>query len=180
MVKNPKVVAVGECGLDFFHAKKEEDFERQEKLFLDQIEFALEHDKPIMIHSREAYGELLDTLEPLVEKHGNKLRGDVHFFAGDLETAKRFVKIGFTLSFTGVITFAQSYDEVIKNIPLESIMSETDAPFVAPVPYRGKRNEPSYVQEVVKKIALIRGEDLEIVSKTLISNAQRVFGSNIA
>ena len=175
LVSHPKVVAIGECGLDFFHAKKEEDFKRQEKLFLDQIEFALEHDLPIMIHSREAYNELLDILEPLVEKHGDKLRGDVHFFAGDLPTALRFIKIGFTLSFTGVITFAQSYDEVIKNIPLESIMSETDSPFVAPVPYRGKRNEPSYVQEVVKRLAEIRGEDLEMVREILINNAERVF-----
>jgi len=184
LVKHPKVVAIGECGLDFFRTPRSlgevgqidpEDFERQKKLFLDQINFAVQHDFPIMIHARDAYGELLEILEPLKETLGEKLRGDVHFFAGDLETAKRFIKVGFTLSFTGVITFTHDYDEVIKNIPLESIMSETDAPYVAPVPYRGKRNEPSYVSEVVKRIALIRGEDFEMVQKALIQNAERVF-----
>ncbi len=175
LVKNPKVVAIGECGLDYFHAKKEEDKERQDKLFLDQIEFAIEYDKPIMIHSRDAYDDLLNILEPLAKIHGEKLRGNVHFFAGTLSEAQRFFAINFTISFTGVITFARNYDDVIKNSPLEMIMSETDAPFVAPAPYRGKRNEPSYVQEVVKKIAEIRGEDEEIVGETLIKNAKRVF-----
>ncbi len=175
LVKNPKVVAIGECGLDFFHAKKEEDFERQEKLFLDQIHFALENDKPIMVHSRDGYEELLEILEPLKDKYGGKLRGNVHFFAGSLEIAQRFWNINFTTSFTGVITFARQYDEVIKNAPIEMLMSETDAPFVAPAPYRGKRNEPAFVEEVVKKIAEIRGEDLEMVKKALLSNAERVF-----
>jgi TatD DNase family protein len=182
LVKHPKVVAIGECGLDFFHADKNDDNEksRQEKLFLDQIEFALEYDKPIMIHSRDAYLELLELLEPLVKSNGEKLRGNVHFFAGDLEIAKRFINIGFTLSFTGVITFARTYDEVIKNIPLDMMMSETDSPYVSPVPYRGKRNEPSYVQEVVKKIAEIRGEDIKMVEKTLLDNASRVFNISLA
>ncbi len=170
-----RVVAIGECGLDFFHADKIEDFERQKELFMEQIEFALEHDKPIMIHSRNAYQELLDILEPLREIHGEKLRGDVHFFAGNVDEAKRFVNIGFSLSFTGVITFTHDYDEVIKSIPLEFIMSETDAPFVAPTPYRGKRNEPAYVAEVVKKIAEIRGEDVEVVKEALFQNAVRLF-----
>lgn len=175
LVKHPKVVAVGETGLDFFHSSKEEDYERQKKMFLEHIEFALEHDLPIMIHSRNAYIELLDILEPLKDIHGDKLRGDIHFFAGNVEEAKRFINIGFTLSFTGVITFVRDYDEVIRSIPLEFIMSETDAPFVSPAPYRGKRNEPSYVQEVVKKIAEIRGENLETVEKALVSNAYRMF-----
>ena len=175
LVVHPKVVAIGECGLDYFHAKKEEDKERQERLFLDQIEFAIEHDKPVMIHSRDAYEDILNILEPLKKIHGEKLRGDVHFFAGNLEEAQRFFNIGFTISFTGVITFARNYDAVIKNAPLEMIMSETDAPFVAPAPYRGKRNEPSYVSEIVKKIAEIRGEELEVVEKTLINNTKRVF-----
>jgi TatD DNase family protein len=180
LVKNTKVVAIGECGLDFFHVDKLEDGERQKNLFLDQINFASEHNKPLMIHSRDAYVELLEILEPLVSMRGDKLRGDVHFFAGNLEIAQRFWKIGFTTSFTGVITFARDYDEVIKNAPLNMIMSETDAPFVSPAPYRGKRNEPSYVSEVVKKIAEIRGENLEVVQSALIENAKRIFNLNIA
>ncbi len=180
LIKSSKVVAVGECGLDFFHQDKVQDFERQKALFLEQINFALAHDKPVMIHSRSAYPELLKILEPLKDIHGEKLRGNVHFFAGNLEEAKRFWDIGFTTSFTGVITFANQYDEVIKNAPIEMLMSETDAPFVAPAPYRGKRNEPSYVQEVVKKIAEIRGDDLEMVRTALLENAHRTFGISLA
>lgn len=175
LVKHPKVVAVGECGLDFFHADKAADFDRQKKLFLEHINFALEFDKPIMIHSRSAYPELLEILEPLKEIHGDKLRGNVHFFAGTLEEAKRFWVIGFTTSFTGVITFARNYDEVIKNAPLEMLQAETDAPFVAPAPYRGQRNEPAYVVEVVKKIAELRGEEEDTVRKALLENAHKLF-----
>ncbi|MBX4206503.1 TatD family hydrolase [Candidatus Parcubacteria bacterium] len=171
-----KVVAIGECGLDFFHAKKAEDYERQKALFVDQVAFALELGKPLMIHARDAYPELLEILEPLKKEHGEKLRGNIHFFAGDSATAERFFAIGFTVSFTGVITFTASYDEVIKKAPLGMIMAETDAPFVAPAPYRGKRNEPSYVKEVVRRIAEIRGEDLELVRRTLVNNALAMVG----
>lgn len=171
LVKSPKVVTIGECGLDFYHADKNVDYERQEKLFLAQIDFALNHNKPLMIHARDAYGELLAILEPLKKIHGDKLRGNIHFFAGSWEVAQRFYAIGFTTSFTGVITFTKDYDEVIKKAPLDKILSETDAPFVAPTPYRGKRNEPSYVGEVVKRMAEIRGEDLETVRNALVENA---------
>ena len=169
LVKNPKVVAIGECGFDFFHADKEKDFERQKKLFTDQIEFALKYGKPIMIHARDSYPEILE----IIEKYPG-LKGNVHFFAGTLDEAKRFIKLGFTLSFTGVITFVGAYDEVIKSVPLGSIMSETDAPFVAPAPYRGRRNEPGYVKEIVKHIAEIRRTDLEEVRQTLVGNALRM------
>lgn len=176
LARHPKVVAIGECGLDFFHQNKAAFHEKQRQLFLDQVEFALTHDLPIMIHSRDAYEELLDILEPLEKEHGAKLHGNVHFFAGDVGIARRFLNMDFTLSFTGVITFARDYDEVIKFASLDRIMSETDAPYVAPAPYRGKRNEPSYVSEVVKKIAEIRGEDFEHVRETLVNNALRMIG----
>lgn len=174
LVSHPKVVAIGECGLDFYHADKAVDYQRQERLFLDQVDFALNHDKPLMIHARDAYEELLAILEPLKKIHGEKLRGNVHFFAGNWQVAQRFFAIGFTISFTGVITFVRDYDETIKNAPIDKILSETDAPFVAPVPFRGKRNEPSYVSEVVKRIAEIRREDLEIVRERLVENALRM------
>jgi TatD DNase family protein len=182
LVVSPRVVAIGECGLDYFHADKTSATEtkRQQELFIDQIQFALRHDKPLMIHSRAAYPELLDMLEPLSREYGSRLRGDVHFFAGDVEIAKRFLNIGFTLSFTGVVTFTRDYDEVIRFAPLDMIMSETDAPFVAPKPHRGKRNEPTYISEVVKKIAEIRGEEFKTVQKTLVLNAERVFGISLA
>src|SRR3989344_2843162 len=137
LISNPKVVAVGECGMDFFHQDKLQDYERQRKLFLAQVEFAVEHDKPLMLHARNAYEEILEILEPLKNTYGDKLRGNVHFFTGSKEIARRFFNIGFTISFTGVITFTHDYDEVIKSAPLNMIMSETDAPYVSPVPYRG-------------------------------------------
>lgn len=169
-----KVVAIGECGLDFFHSSKEEDGERQEKLFRAQIDFALKNNKPLMIHARNAYPEILAILEPLKKEVGEKLRGNIHFFAGTLEEAERFWKLGFSTSFTGVITFADSYDAVIKKAPIEMLHAETDAPYVSPAPYRGKRNEPSYVRYVVERIAELRGEPLEEVRMALVKNALRM------
>lgn len=176
LIKHPKVVAIGECGMDFFHADKNTDYERQKKLFLDQISFAIAYDKPIMIHARNAYEEILQILEPFKLKHSVKLRGNAHFFAGNIDIAKRFFNIGFTISFTGVITFTHDYDEVIKSTPLNMIMSETDSPYVTPVPYRGRRNEPSFVVEVIKKIAELRGEDEEMVRVALVNNALSMIG----
>jgi TatD DNase family protein len=186
LVKNPKVVGIGECGLEYFHIDKDTTAEMQKKLFIQQIQFAIKHNKPLMLHIRssskgsfDAYDDALEILRNYKEATGpeaEKLKGNVHFFAGDKSIAKRFLDLGFTVSFTGVITFTHDYDEVIKYIPKNSIMSETDAPWVAPVPFRGKRNEPFYVVEVVKKLAEIRGEDIDILNKAIINNAKRVFG----
>ena len=176
LVKHPKMVAIGECGLDFYHVKKETDYERQKKLFIDQIDFAVAYNKSLMIHARDAYNEILEILEQLKKKYKNKLRGNVHFFTGEIDVAKRFFEIGFTISFTGVITFVRDYDEVINSAPIDMIMSETDAPFVTPDPYRGKRNEPIFVNEVVKRIAVVKGEDEEKVRATLVNNALSMLG----
>lgn len=176
LVVHPKVVAIGECGMDFHHASKFSDFERQKALFLAQIDFAIAHDKPLMIHARNAYDDILQILTSLKQQHGEKLRGNIHFFTGGMMQAQSFFALGFSLSFTGVITFVRDYDEIIKSAPLNLIMSETDSPYVAPVPYRGGRNEPAYVGEVVKRIAQIRGEDEELVRNALLANACRDFG----
>lgn len=184
--EHPRVVAIGECGIDYFRldqflGNKDAEADRQHELFEGQMELAASVDKPLMIHGRptkgsmDAYEDLLHILKNGQKKHGKKVRGNVHFFVGDLNIAKQFLDIGFTMSFTGVITFTQDYDEVIKYIPLESIMSETDAPYVAPVPYRGKRNEPSYVISTVKAIARIRGAEEDEVKKTMMRNAERAF-----
>jgi len=124
-----------------------------------------------MLHIRNAYADAHDIL-----KAHAKVKGDVHFFAGNWDTAKKFLDIGFTLSFTGVLTFTHDYDEVVKNAPLDMLLSETDAPYVTPVPYRGKRNEPLYVQEVVRAISRIRGEGMEEVSAQIMANSRRIFG----
>ncbi len=185
LIKSPKVVGIGECGLDYFFGRRsfsegdlsaEELKNKQKELFEKQIQFAIKHDKPLMLHIREAYDDALEILNNYKKEAGEKLRGNVHFFAGNKEIAKKFLDLGFTLSFTGVITFTHDYDEVIKYIPESSIMSETDAPFVAPVPFRGKRNEPSFVIEVIKKLAEIREEDFETLNKAILANAKRVFG----
>ena len=168
--KSSRVIAVGECGLDYFRADKDTKAV-QVKAFVEQIELANTLGKPLMLHIRNAYEDALE----VIKSHA-KVRGDVHFFAGDWNIAKKFLDLGFTLSFTGVITFTHDYDEVVKNTPLDMLLSETDAPYVTPAPHRGKRNEPAYVEYVVRKIAEIRGEDAEKVSTQIMANAKRVFG----
>ncbi|MDD5050906.1 MAG: TatD family hydrolase [Candidatus Pacebacteria bacterium] len=177
MLKHPKVVGIGECGLDYYHLD-EESIKIQQENFEMQIDLANEAGKPLMLHVRSnkesgksAYKDALEIL-----KARAKVKGNFHFFAGTWDEAKQILDFGYTISFTGVITFARDYDEVIKNAPLEMIMSETDAPYVSPAPFRGKRNEPAHVREVVKKIAEIRGEDYEKVRAQLAENAGRVFG----
>jgi len=175
LAKNKKVVGIGECGLDFFKTPEESAREKQISVFRAQIELALELDLPLMIHCREAYAETLAILSEYKAKEGNKLRGDFHFFAGDVETAQKILDLGFNLSFTGVITFAREYEKLVKFVPLERMFSETDCPFVTPVPNRGKRNEPLFVRDVVAKIARIRNEDSEKVRAQLLENALKFF-----
>jgi TatD DNase family protein len=180
---DPKVVAIGECGLDYYRCTPE-TIQKQKEAFIAQIELANEVGKPLMLHIRnnpesrefDAYADALALLkEHQVHPANGGARGDVHFFAGNWDDAQGYLDFGFTLSFTGVITFARNYNEVIRNTPLDMLMSETDSPYVTPVPYRGKRNEPVYVSEVVKKIAEIKGLPLEEVAQQIIRNAQRVF-----
>ena len=189
LVSNNKVVAIGECGLDYFRIKKGHGIsprdeyikDVQKKIFEQHIDLALKVGKPLMLHMRpsrgtyDAYNDALDILEHHAKVSGSKLRGNSHFFAGDVGVLRRFLDIGFTASFTGVITFAQDYDELVRYVPTDMIMAETDAPFVAPVPYRGQRNSPLYVVEVAKKIAEIRDQPLETVKTALVSNALRYF-----
>lgn len=182
-VKNKKVVAVGECGLDYYRTWNNESGtkKKQKENFERQIQFALGNNLPLMLHFRpsartmDAYEDAYEILNSKFKIHGEKLRGNSHFFAGDLDIAKKFLNIGFTLSFTGVITFADSYDEIIKYAPIDMLMSETDCPFVAPLPHRGKRSEPIYVKEVVKRIAKIKTENIERTAEILVDNSNRVF-----
>lgn len=173
LISHPKVVGVGECGLDFFRIEgdKSEYIEKQTKAFEAQIDLAVKYDKPLMIHCRDAYPEVLEILSKKKADYGDKLRGNFHFFAGTLEEAQKILDLGFNFSFTGVVTFAKQYEELVKMAPLGRIFSETDCPYVAPVPFRGHRNEPLYVSEVVKKIAEIKGLEEDFVAKTLVQNA---------
>lgn len=169
LLRHPRAIALGECGLDYY--RLEGDTKKiQQDAFVAQIEVANKVGKPLMLHIRNAYEDAI----ALLKAHAT-VRGDVHFFAGDWAIAKQFLDLGFTLSFTGVLTFTNDYHEVVKNTPLDMLLSETDAPYITPVPYRGKRNEPAHVAEVVKAIAGIKGETLEKTAATLLENAQRVF-----
>lgn len=180
LVQNEKVVGVGECGLDFSRLEDEGEKELQKNVFIKQIELALKYDKALMIHCRDAYPEVLEILEEYYEKVGDKLRVNFHFFAGTQEEAKKILDLGFYVSFTGVITFAKDYESLVKMVPLDRIMSETDCPFVAPIPYRGRRCEPVYVEEVVKKIALIKELEIDVVRKQILKNIAKFFKITIA
>ena len=175
LAQNEKVLAIGECGLDYYRVS-EDTAEKQRAAFIAQIALANEVGKPLMLHIRSGEGRnaYRDGHEILASYA--KVRGNVHFFAGSVEDSKLFLAMGYTLSFTGVITFTHDYDEVVSYAPLDMLHAETDAPYVAPVPYRGKRNEPLYVQEVVKRIAEIKGMDFEKVRAHLCDNARRLFG----
>lgn len=177
LIKNPRVVAIGECGLDY---GKEGEFDEKQKeaqkiLFGQHIDFACLHDKPIMIHARNAAEDILAILTEKKAVYGEKLRGNAHFFTGSPEEAEAYIALGFSVSFTGVVTFAREYAKTVKAVPIEHMMSETDAPFVSPMPYRGKRNEPTYVIEVVRKLAEIKGLEEEEAAKVFLKNAVAKF-----
>ncbi len=183
LATHPRVVAIGECGLDYhwpahdgWPSGEHEEKARQHELFRAQIAVAQSTKKPLMIHGRptagtmDAYNDILDILSDFPD-----IRGDVHFFVGDTAIARRFLDIGFTLSFTGVTTFTHDYDEVIRYVPADRIMAETDAPYVAPVPHRGKRNEPAFVVEIVSVLAEKRGVSRGELSSRLVANAYALF-----
>ncbi len=183
LAKNPKVVAIGECGLDFYkHANSPIDTnhtnEKQEKVFRKQIELSIEVKKPLMLHLRSGSGlsAYKEAFRIISDYDLNLTAGNLHFFAGNLEEAEPFLEKGFYFSFGGVLTITRDYDEVLSKLPIDRILSETDCPYVAPTPYRGKRNEPAYVEEVVKKIADIKKMHLEEVKNILFRNALEFFG----
>lgn len=173
LAKNPKVVAIGECGLDYYRLGTDTK-EKQTAVFLKQIELAYELKKPLMVHCRQAFADLIKILTS-ESKNLNSAPGIIHFFSGTIEDAKKLLVMGFSFTFGGVITFVRDYDEVIKYIPLDRIMLETDAPYVAPIPYRGKRNEPAYVEEVARKLVEIKNTNINTVATQTSQNAKDIF-----
>ena len=185
LFREGQVVAIGECGLDYFHIKDGEK-EKQKDAFIKQIELANELNIPLMLHLRNSEEDLSasayqDALEIL--KKYSKVKGVVHFFAGELKDALDFVDFGYYISFAGVITYPSkknnprniNVDEIIKKVPLDMIMADTDSPYVAPVPNRGKRNEPANVKDIVAKIAEVKGLPLEEIAPQIVKNARKLF-----
>lgn len=180
LLQYPKVVALGECGLDYFQPRFDVDLQREP--FRRQIALAVASDKPLMLHGRpskgtmDAYEAMLKDLAVAKAKYGDRLRGNVHFFVGDPEIASRFCGLGFTLSLSGVITFAPEYEAVVGEVPLSMLHAETDSPYATPVPHRGVRNDPRYVELIVSRIAHIKNLPEKEVQVALVKNAGRVFG----
>lgn len=172
LASHPKVVAVGETGLDYFRVEKE-NLNRvkanQMTVFTKLLDLAKDIGKPVILHTRGAMDDVLDVVSTY------RLPGVIHCFTETYTYAKKFLDLGFLISFTGIITFAPELKEVVKKIPLESIMIETDSPYLTPLTYKGKRNEPSYVIEVAKKISEIKKIPLSKVAEVTSQNAIELF-----
>ncbi|HEY9850549.1 MAG TPA: TatD family hydrolase [Leptolyngbyaceae cyanobacterium] len=169
-----KVVAIGETGLDFYKARNQGI---QEAAFLAQLEIAIALDKPVIIHCRDAADRMAELLEDFWDKR-KPVKGVMHCWGGNARETKRFLDLGFYISFSGIVTFknASQIHESAKIVPDDRLLIETDCPFLAPVPKRGKRNEPSYVQYVAQALANLRGVAPEAIAKTTTENACQLFG----
>lgn len=163
-INNKKIVGIGEIGLDYYWNK--EDKEKQKAVFIKQLDIARKYNKAVVIHSREAIGDVYEII-----KNYSDLKKDIHCFTGSIEMANNFIKIGCKLGIGGVLTFKNSkLKEVIKEIPIQAILLETDSPFLTPEPLRGKKNEPYNVIYVANKIAEIKGiSQAEVLKQTTLN-----------
>lgn len=176
LARHERVVAIGECGLDYYRISKDDTVsqEKQKNGFLAHIEIAHAAGKPLMIHCRAAFGDLISILDSSSSTL-HSFPGVVHFMSGMKDDARRLLDMGFSFTFGGVITFTHDYDELIQYIPVDRILSETDAPYVAPVPYRGKRNEPAYVKEVIGRLAELKNVSYGEMAENIQLSVRRVF-----
>jgi TatD DNase family protein len=172
LARDEKTVAIGEIGLDYYYENSPKQL--QKEYFIEQIRLAKKLDLPIVIHSREA---VKDTLDIIKSEKSSNLRGVMHCFSSSVEIAKEYVKLGFYIAIGGVVTFknARVTKEVAKYVPLESLLIETDCPYLAPEPFRGKRNEPKYIKYTAEEIAKIKEVDLEEIAKITSANAKKLF-----
>ena len=180
LAKDKKVVAVGETGLDYYRTTDQKLQIKQNEVFLEHIRLAKEVNKPLIIHCRDAYNDMIEILSNYKLQNTNyTLQCVIHSFTGTRSDAQKYLDLGFYIGLNGIITFTGDYDETVLNVPLDRILLETDAPFLSPVPYRGKRNESSYVEFVGRKIAEIKRIDFHEVAKTTIENVKKLFGINL-
>lgn len=179
MAGSSKVVAIGEVGLDYYFLKRSSQYARYPKrevqifCFEQMLDIALETNLPVIVHCREAEADLIGILK----SYANVLKGVVHCFSGNLDFADKILDLGFAVSFTGNITYKSNHaiEDIIRRLPIGSIMIETDSPLLPPEPYRGKRNEPAYVVEVAKKIAAIKGMTMAEIEAETTKKAKKLF-----
>lgn len=171
LLKHPKVVAIGETGLDLYWQDK--NFERQKEMFIKQIELSIQYQMPLIIHTRNSINEALQ----IVKRYQNKAFGVFHCFSSNLEDALKVIDLGYLIGIDGPITFKNPKEllRVVEEVDLKHILLETDSPYLAPAPYRGKRNEPSFLTEIVKKIAEIKQVSIEEVGHITTQNANHLF-----
>lgn len=174
-----KVVAIGEIGLDYYRlegSEEEKDETRrvQREVFQQQLDLACELDIPACIHCRDAHDEVYEMLKATKERHSN-LRGVIHCFTGTREEAEKHMSLGFLISWTGIITFSKEWDEFIKETDIKNFLVETDCPYLTPVPHRGKRNEPAYVEFTTRHLAELKGMSFEEVAKATTENSNNLF-----
>ena len=171
-IEKRKFIAIGEIGLDFYWDKT--FTKEQHIIFETQMQWALDLNVPIAIHTRNAMGETIEAVKPFAKKG---LRGVFHCFSGSKESAEQIISMGFHLGLGGVLTYKNAgVAEAVKDIPMEYLVLETDAPYLAPVPYRGKNNEPAFMLEVAKKLAEIKSLPLHEIAAITTSNAEKLFG----
>ena len=175
LARSPKVVAVGEIGLDYFYDHSPRDVQR--RVVTSQLGFARERSLPVLLHNRESEDDLLPILEEALPGDPSALRGVFHSFCAGAETGRRAIALGYLVSFSGMITFhaADNVREAAAAFPLESMLIETDAPFLAPAPFRGKPNEPAYVVRTASRLAEVKGVPVSDVAKATTANFRRLF-----
>lgn len=173
----PEVVAVGEIGLDYYYSA--ENKQEQQECFAQQIDIANQFNKPVIIHTRSA-GE--DTIRILKEQQEDRCGGVIHCFTENQWFADQALDLGFYISVSGIITFKNAEDirAVIRNVPLDRLLIETDSPYLAPVPYRGKQNQPAYVREVCDYVATLKGVSAETLAEITTANFSQLFGVNLS
>lgn len=186
LAKNKKVVAIGEFGLEYFHMPEgvsaESVHKKQEKVFCAHLDLADRLNLPVIIHCRAAHADALHMLNEYISKGKLARRGVIHCFTGSIVEAKQYLALGFYISFTGIVTFppkknvTETMTDVLKSVPLDRVLIETDSPYLTPVPHRGKRNEPSFLSFIAEAVAAAHGIPVEQVAKRTTENAIRLFG----
>lgn len=183
LLREYKVVAMGEIGLDYYRTTDPKDQDFQKRRFEEQLDLAIKTNIPLILHSRDAgkgsigrvHSDMIEILDSRFKIPASGSRGVAHSFTGNIDEAKKYLDLGFCLGFNGIITFARQYDDVVRYVPLDKILLETDAPYLTPEPYRGKRNEPAYVVEIAKKLAELKNESVGKIIEQTTENVRQLF-----